>query len=291
MRMPVTNMSAPDAIDSDVRKVSGWRLFVRCVMGRSYPRVIGAQRQKSGLVFDVVLPMLGISAYVFVYRAIGAPDAFVGFVVLGGAMSSFWLNVLWSMSNQFFWERESGMLALYIMAPCPMAAILLGMAIGGIVVAGLRAAAILAIGSLLFHVHYEVASAPMLALVFILGITALYGMGMMFASVFLMFGRGAWHLVGLCQEPVSLLSGMYFPMRTLGFWTAAFASLIPLSLALDAMRQLAFAADAAVAFLSVRVEAACLLVLTVTFVVGARLMLTYVERLAIVEGRLLESRG
>jgi len=80
----------------------------------------------------------GLSAYVFVYRAIHAPDAFVGFVVLGGAMSSFWLNVLWSMSNQFFWERENGNLALYIMAPCPMTAILLGMALGGIVIATLR---------------------------------------------------------------------------------------------------------------------------------------------------------
>ena len=272
-------------------KATGWRLFVRSVIGRSYPRIIGVQRLKSGLFFDVVLPLIGLSAYVFVYRAIHAPEAFVGFVVLGGAMSSFWLNVLWAMSNQFFWERENGNLALYIMAPCPMTAILLGMAIGGIVVASLRAVAIVTIGSLLFHVHYAVASAPMLVVVFVLGLTALYGMGMMFASVFLLFGRGAWHLVSLSQEPVYLVSGMYFPIRSLGFWTAAAASLIPLTLALDAMRQLVFSSDAGIGFLDVGAEAAILLALTGVFLVGARFMLAYVERLAIGEGTLTESRG
>ena len=50
---------------------------------------------------------------------------------------------------------------------------------------------------------------------------ALYGMGMMFASMFLMLGREGWHLVNLAQEPVFLLSGTFFPIRSFNFWVAA----------------------------------------------------------------------
>ncbi len=46
-------------------------------------------------------------------------------------------------------------------------------------------------------------------------LVALYGMGMMFASIFLLFGREGWHLVNLAQEPVYLLSGTYFPVSGL----------------------------------------------------------------------------
>ena len=272
-------------------KDSGWRLFLRTMMGRAYPRAIGAQRNLSGLIFDVGLPLIALVAYVFVYRAIGAPEAFVGFVIVGGAMSAFWLNVLWGMSNQLFWEKETGNLALYIMAPCSLMAILLGMAAGGIILAGLRAAAIVALGSWLFHVRYAVTSMPMLVLVFCLTLTALYAMGAMFASIFLLFGRDAWHLVNLSQEPVYLVSGMYFPIRSLNFWVAAGASVIPLTLGLDAIRQLVFPSAATLGFLSPRIESAVLFVLSLVFLAGARLSLQYMERLAVAEGRLTESRA
>ena len=131
---------------------TGFLLSLRTVVARAYPRLIGAQREKSWMFFDVFLPMLAVSAYVFVYRAIGAPEEYIGFVVVGGAMTAFWLNVLWSMSSQLYWEKEQGNLALYIMAPNSMMAILLGMALGGMLATGLRAAAILILGSLLFDV-------------------------------------------------------------------------------------------------------------------------------------------
>ena len=91
------------------------------------------------MFFEILLPMLAVSAYVFVYRAIGAPEEYVGFVVIGGAMTAFWMNVLWSMSSQLFWEKETGNLGLFIMAPNSLMAILLGMALGGLFAASLRA--------------------------------------------------------------------------------------------------------------------------------------------------------
>ncbi len=273
-----------------VPKASGWRLFLKTVVARAYPRVVGQQRERSWLFFDVFLSILAISAYVFVYRAIGAPEEYVGFVVVGGAMTAFWLNVLWSMSSQLYWEKESGNLALYIMAPSSMMAILLGMALGGIIATALRAGAILLVGSLIFHVQYAVGDLPALVAVFILTLAALYGLGMMSASLFLLWGREAWHLANLAQEPIYLLSGFYFPVKNLGFWVAVGASIIPLTLGLDAMRQLLFPSGAALGFLSVPVEVGALAVLCVLFLAAARWLLGYMERIAVREGRLLESR-
>jgi ABC-2 type transport system permease protein len=81
---------------------SQWTVFWRTVVGRAYPRIIGAQREKSWVFFEIFLPLLQVTAYVYIYRAIQAPPEFIGFVVLGGAMSAYWLNVLWSMASQLY---------------------------------------------------------------------------------------------------------------------------------------------------------------------------------------------
>ncbi|QYK50664.1 MAG: ABC transporter permease [Anaerolineales bacterium] len=273
-----------------VPKNSGWRLFLQTVVGRAYPRIIGLLRELSWFFFEVFLPVLSVAAYVFIYRAIGAEDVYIGFVVMGGAMTAFWLNILWSMSSQMYWEKQTGNLALYIMAPNSLMAILLGMAFGGLFSTGLRALVITLAGSLLFNVNFEVSNYLLLFAVFMLTMVALYGMGMMTASLFLLLNREAWHYANLAQEPVYLASGFYFPIKSLDFWVAAGASIIPLTLGMDAMRQLSFSGGAELGFLPVRTELIILVALCVVFLFGARWLLKYMERLAVREGRLTESR-
>ena len=271
-------------------RLTGWRLFLATVIARAYPRVIGQQREKSWLFFEIVLPLGSVAAYVFVYRALKAPEEYVGFVVMGGAMTAFWLNVLWGMSSQLYWEKETGNLALYIMAPNSMMAILLGMALGGLVASSLRALVITVVGSWMFNVQYVVASYGQLFALFMLAMTALYGMGMMTSSIFLLLSREAWHIANLAQEPIYLVSGFYFPIKSFSFWVAAAASIIPLTLGLDGMRQLIFPSGAALGFLDVRTEIGILVVLCVVFIGAAKILLDKMEKLAVREGRLTESR-
>ncbi len=275
---------------SSVPKRSGWRLFLQSVFARAYPRLIGQQREKSWVFFEIFLPLLSVSAYVLVYRAIHAPEDYIGFVIVGGAMLAFWMNVLWSMSMQLYWEKEQGNLALYIIAPNSMMSILLGMAIGGLLATTLRALAILVLGILIFKVHFVVLNIGQLFGVFLLTMVALYGMGMMFASVFLLLGREAWAALDVIQEPVYLISGFFFPVRVLPFWVAVAASVIPLTLGLDAMRQLTFETGPSLGFLSVSVEISILAFLAALFLILAKVFMEYVERLAIREGRLTEAR-
>ncbi|GJQ35486.1 MAG: ABC transporter [Anaerolineaceae bacterium] len=271
-------------------KDTGWRLFLKTIIARAYPRLIGQQREVSWMLFEVVMPMLAVIAYVFVYRAMNAPEEYIGFVVMGGAMTAFWMNVLWSMSSQLYWEKEQGNLALYIIAPNSMMAILLGMALGGMLATCLRAVAVTLLGIWMFDITFSVVSYLQLFLVFMLAMVALYGMGMMMASAFLLFGREAWHVANLAQEPIFLASGFYFPIKSLPFWVAAGASVIPLTLGMDAMRQLVFPTGFQFGFMTVQMEIMILAVLSVAFLVTAKALLAHIERIAVREGRLTESR-
>ena len=277
-------------VEPILEKHSGLRLFLMTVYGRSYPRVVGMQRERSWIFFDIFVPLLSVSAYVFVYRAIGAPEDYVGFVVVGGAMTAFWMNILWSMSSQLYWEKEQGNLALYIISPSSMMAVLLGMALGGLFATILRAIAIMIFGSLIFNVSYIVVSFWQLIAIFSLSMIALYGLGMMSASIFLLLSREAWHISNLATEPVYLISGMYFPVKNLGLWGSAFGSLIPLTLGLDAMRQLIFESGPSLGFLSVKIEIISLIVLSIIYITAAKYLLSHIEKLAVQEGRLTENR-
>lgn len=267
-------------------------LNLRAFLGRAYPRVIGTHREPSWIFFNTLLPLLTIAAYVYIYAALGALQL-AGFVILGGAMVAFWMNVLWSMAAQLYWEKEIGNLQLYMMAPMSRMALLGGMAVGGMVMTSTRALSTLFLGIVIFGISVTVVNPLLLLTVFFVTMVALYGMGMMFSSVYLLYGREAWHVSNLLQEPVFLGSGFYFPIRAFlrvlgpgGFWVALGVSIIPMTLGLDAMRQLLFPELLVWAFLDPWFELLILLVLAAIFVVLAREALNLLERLAKEEGRL-----
>jgi ABC-2 type transport system permease protein len=164
--------------------------------------------------------------------------------------------------------------------------ILLGMASGGFVYSTVRAVSVFIAASLLFKVDFFLISFPKLILLFILTLIALYGLGMLFSSLFMLYGREAWHGVNLFQEPIYFLSGFYFPVRNLGFITALAASFIPLTLGLDGMRQMAFKAGAKSGFLNVNLEMGILLFLCVFFLIASNFALKFMENLGKKEGRL-----
>jgi ABC-2 type transport system permease protein len=260
---------------------------LRSVRGRAYPRVTGMFREKSWVFFEILLPFLATSAFVFVYRALQAPPEYVGFVVLGGAMIAFWLNVIWMMAQQLWWEKSQGNLELYFAAPMSIMSVLLGMAVGGFIMSSIRAATVLVIATAIYGVSFSVDQWLLLIVVFWLTMAALYGLGMVLASLFLMWGREAWHLTQLLIEPVYFVSGMSFPVGRLGVVGSLAISILPLAVGLDAMRQLAFA-DAVypLGTPGPQVEALILVGMTVLFLFIARWTLRVLENRARSEGRL-----
>jgi ABC-2 type transport system permease protein len=289
-------MSAPPAearLAADPRLDADWSTRrtaltnLRALVGRATPRIRGMFREPSWLFFEILLPFLGTSAFVMVYRALDAPEEYVGFVVLGGALSAFWLNVVWSMGVQLYWEKSQGNLELYFAAPMSLMSVLLGMAVGGLTMSSTRAAAVLIISAVVYRVQFDVQQWWLAVVVFFLTLSALYGLGMMMASLFLLWGREAWHLSNALVEPVYFVSGLNFPVGRLGAIGVAAIALIPLAVGLDAMRQLAFpTSDLLVGTPPPEIEALILVAMTVVFTVAAQWCMAKVERMARSRGTL-----
>ena len=237
------------------------------------------------MIGDTVFPVLAMATFVLVYRGLGAPPAYEAFVVLGGAMIAYWNNVLWSMASQFFWEKEQGQLQLYLITPVSRMSILLGMALGGMVMTTSRAVVIVAAGLAIFHIPLPLERVPAALGLFILTLAALYGLGMILSSVFFLWGREAWYTATLFQEPIYLLSGFYFPVSALGNIAASVAALVPITIGLDGIRQVLYG-ELARGLLPIAWTVPILLALLVLYLFLAHRALTVMETLGKREGRL-----
>jgi ABC-2 type transport system permease protein len=266
---------------------SALALNLRATWARAYVRVVGSIREPTWIMSDAVFPALTMASYVLLYRALGAPPTYEALAVLGGIMATYWINVLWGMGAQLYWEKQNGQLQLYFIAPCSRLAILTGMALGGILMTTSRGVFAIVIGFGLLGVRVAPFDGLHLLAVFAVTMAALYALGMAFASLFLLYGREAWHVCNALQEPVFFLSGLYFPLRALGALGAVAAGLVPLALGVDAMRQVLLG-EAARGLLPLGIEVAILAGLAAVFFVLARGSLDYLERLSKREGRLTQ---
>jgi ABC-2 type transport system permease protein len=214
-------------------------------------------------VVNVGFPILSSMAIALLYQSTGI-SSYTGFAILGGVMISFWGNVLWSMASQFYWDKQEGLFEIYLTSPAPFSALLVGMSVGGIVGTAPSAVAVTALGWVLFHPSIAVGSWLAVVLTFLLTLASLYSMGMLLSSLYLAYGRAAESLNEALQEPVSMLSGVYFPsigtLSPFPFGVQAAASIIPLTIGMDSLRRTLFFSEG---LSGVWVELAVLLVMAI----------------------------
>jgi ABC-2 type transport system permease protein len=216
--------------------------WVRTMKARALVRLWSIFGEPLWIVVSMGFPVLSSLALALLYYSIGATN-YIGFAVLGGVMVSFWGNVLWSMASQFNWDKQEGLFEIYLTSPASISAILIGMSVGGIIGTVPSAIIVTALGWVLFHPAVNAAWGGV-AVTFGLTLASLYAMGMVLSSLYLTYGREAESMNEVLQEPVSMLSGLYFP--TLGSASPfplalqAAASLIPLTIGMDALRKTLF---------------------------------------------------
>jgi ABC-2 type transport system permease protein len=259
---------------------------LRAAYARAYVRVRSQFNEPEWVIAEAVIPLLIVFAAATLYRVSGSGQL-AGFAVVGGAMMAFWDNVLWLMASQLYWEKESGNLDLFIIAPISRMSILLGMSLGSIVNTSIRAAIILLTAFTVLNIQLNVADPLALSLVFTLTLTALYGLGMLMSSLYMLYGRGALNLNEVLSEPVYLLSGLYFP--TVGRYSPfptvlqLLVSLIPLTFGIDGLRRTIILGET---LESLTPHIAVLTVLSIVLIPLAWRTLNYMETLGRREGRL-----
>jgi len=227
---------------------------------------------------NVGFPFFTSFSFTMVYRAYGL-GAYAGFAILGGVMISFWGNVLWSMASQFNWDKQVGLFEIYISSPAPITAILVGMSLGGILGTAPSAAMVALLGWVIFappiHPFW-----PAVVLVFSLTLASLYAMGMALSSLYLAYGREADSVNEALHEPVSLISGVYFPsvgaISPFPFAIQAAASLVPLTIGMDALRQ-SLGFPIKVPFIPLYIEALILALMALILLLASSRALRFLE--------------
>lgn len=222
------------------------RRWVRTMKGRAYVRIMSVYGEPLWIAVDVGFPFFSSLALALLYESAGM-KSIVGFAILGGIMVSFWGNVLWSMASGFNWDKQVGLFEIYLSSPASLTAILIGMSLGGIVNTIPSSFFIAVIGWLIFSPPIQ-PNWLAVAVTFFLTLAGLYAMGMTLSSLYLAYGREAESLNEALHEPISMLSGVYFPsvgqFSPFPFVIQALASLIPLTLGMYSLRaSLFFGAD------------------------------------------------
>jgi ABC-2 type transport system permease protein len=112
-------------------------------------------------------------------------------------------------------------------------------------------------------------------------------MGMLFASLFLLYGREASHIADLLQEPIYMLSGIYYPVISSRIFPQSvkiIASLIPLTLGIDAIR-LILVMGKSITDVSMHIIGLC--ILAIALLILAYIALKKMEYVSKKHGRLL----
>src|ERR1700716_3451527 len=101
---------------------SAVRIFLKTIVARAWPRFVSTYRNKTWVLTETLLPLIGTIAMIYVYRALHAPARYLGFCVLGGVLLAFWQNVNYSDAPEIFRGRRPGNLGLFAKAPTSLAA-------------------------------------------------------------------------------------------------------------------------------------------------------------------------
>ncbi len=154
------------------------------------------------------------------------PDFDPMYVVVGAALSGLWSTLLFSGSGAITHERWMGTLELLVASPSSLVVILGGKLLGTIAFSLSSLVLSYGIGAWLFGYPLTVADPVGFAVSLVLGLVALWVMGMLFAPLAI-YWRPVGQFLGALEYPIFSLSGFVFPILLLPVWTVPVSDLLP----------------------------------------------------------------
>jgi ABC-2 type transport system permease protein len=195
---------------------------------RSKSRIIGAL--STPLTFMVFLAP-GLSSG-FQFR--GGGDVDISFFAPGFIGMSVLFASLFG-GGSVLWERESGILKEFLIAPVSRFFIALGKAVGGVTIATIQGIMVL-IFALLIGVDYVSGIGVLAGIgVMILSGIGFIGLGIALASR-IESPEGFQMIMGFLTMPLVLLSGAFFPISDLPGWLKGLVYVNPLTYGVEALR-------------------------------------------------------
>lgn len=229
-----------------------------------------------GLMQLLIMPIVQISIFSIVY---GASSDLFGYVVVAQAAGAFIMTTIFYNGEILDREREKGTLVSLFLAPCTRFAWLSGFILAGLIQTTGMLTCSLVFGWLAFGVTYD-PNLPALAVSLVLFLSALWGMGLIFAGIGLLLKR-ANAFSNLVWPFIVLLGGLYFPVVELPDGLRHLARALPFGYGLQAI------ADATLYHASLRDLQSDLLPLAAFALPFAGILtFTWIERLVRVRGEL-----
>ena len=212
------------------------------------------RRYPSWIMAFIIWPVLFPLGFIFTAAALGGPDGaslsafsaragtgdYISFLVIGTTFYM-WLNVtLWDVGFTLRQEQMRGTLESNWLCPVWRISILLGGSLTKLGVALFFLAVTVVEFWLLFGVQIVRGNAALLALVLLLTIPWIYGIGIAFGSLVLRF-KEANALVFLVRGIFMIFCGTTYPLAVLPDWMQAVAAWLPLTYTIHAVRAVAVA--------------------------------------------------
>jgi ABC-2 type transport system permease protein len=158
------------------------------------------------------------------------------FLAIGALVWSYLSTVFEIISETITWERWEGTIEYTLMAPVSRVTHLLGASLFGILYSLLRSVIILAILGLFFHIDLSHVNGLSTAIVVVLGSFSFIGLGIMAATLPLLYTERGAQMTYVISAALLLVSGAYYPVSVLPGWMQMLATISPANYALHAIR-------------------------------------------------------
>jgi len=159
------------------------------------------------------------------------------YLLVGTLVWSYLAVVFDAIGEMIAWERWEGTIEYTFMAPVSRLVHMLGTCLFAVVYELLRTGLILGIVALFFHL--DLSRANLLAAIVVLVVASLsfIGLGIMVATLPLLFTERGSQMVYIAQACLLLFSGIYYPVEVMPGWMQTLARLSPATYALAAARE------------------------------------------------------
>ena len=159
------------------------------------------------------------------------------YLAIGALLWSYLSVVFEAISETITWERWEGTIEYTLMAPISRVTHLLGSSLYSVTYSLLRTAVILAVLGLFFHLDLGHANVGSTVVVILLSSLSFLGIGIMAASLPLLFTERGTQMTLVASAVLLLISGVYYPVSVLPRWMQVIATISPANYALDAIRR------------------------------------------------------
>lgn len=166
----------------------------------------------------------------------GSQATYLEFVAVGIAMSAFVQLALSRVGTGLRGEQVQGTLESLLMTPTSPTTVQLGTVFYDLLYIPIRTGLFLALTAIAFDLHFDAGGFLPALTILLAFIPFVWGLGVVNAAFILTFRRGG-GISGFVVTVLTLFSGAFFPLELLPSWGERVATLNPIAVAIEGMRQ------------------------------------------------------